>query len=55
MRKERLSEQDESFEDLLADLENSRRTIEKEQQEIAAYKREVRSSETEIRAKTRTP
>ena len=38
--KERLSEQDESFEDLLADLENSRRTIEKEQQEIAAYKRE---------------
>ena len=37
----RLSEQDESFEDLLTDLESSRRTIEKEQEEIAAYKREL--------------
>ena len=35
--KEHLSEQDESFEDLLSDLETSRRTIEKEQAEIAAY------------------
>lgn len=39
--KKRLSEQDISFEDLLSDLEASRRTIEKEQQEIAAYKREA--------------
>ncbi len=36
-----LSEQDESFEDLLTDLEVSRRTIEKEQDEIAAYRREL--------------
>ena len=36
--KKRLSEQDVSFEDLLSDLEASRRTIEKEQAEIAAYK-----------------
>ena len=39
--KSHLSEQDESFEDLLADLETSRRTIEKEQAEIASYKREI--------------
>lgn len=39
--KRHLSEQDESFEDLLADLETSRRTIEKEQDEIAAYRREL--------------
>lgn len=30
-----------SFEDLLSDLEASRRTIEKEQAEIAAYKKEA--------------
>ena len=39
--KKRLSEQDVSFEDLLRDLEASRRTIEKEQAEIAAYKKEA--------------
>ena len=39
--KKRLSEQDVSFEDLLGDLEASRRTIEKEQAEIAAYKKEA--------------
>ena len=39
--KKRLSEQDVSFEDLLSDLEASRRTIEKEQEEIAAYKKEA--------------
>ena len=49
--KERLSEQDESFEDLLADLENSRRTIEKEQQEIAAYKREVEALKQKLEQK----
>lgn len=37
----RLSEQDESFEDLLTDLEAGRRTIEKEQAEIASYRREL--------------
>ena len=39
--KKRLSEQDVSFEDLLGDLETSRRTIEKEREEIAAYRREA--------------
>ena len=39
--KKRLSEQDVSFEDLLSDLEASRRTIEKEREEIAAYRREA--------------
>lgn len=39
--KKRLSEQDVSFEDLLSNLEASRRTIEKEQAEIAAYKKEA--------------
>lgn len=45
----RLSEQDESFEELLTDLEASRRTIEKEQSEIASYRRELErlKSETE--------
>lgn len=43
-----LSEQDESFEDLLTDLESSRRTIEKEQAEIAAYKREVERLKQEM-------
>lgn len=39
--RKRLSEQDISFEDLLTDLEMSRRTIEKEREEIAAYRRET--------------
>lgn len=38
-----LSEQSESFEDLLADLESSRRTIEQEQEEIREHKEEIRS------------
>lgn len=38
-----LSEQSESFEDLLADLESSRRTIEQEQEEIRGHKEEIRS------------
>ncbi len=39
--KTHLTEQDESFEDLLTDLETSKRTIQKEQDEIAAYKQEL--------------
>ena len=49
--KSHLSEQDESFEDLLTDLETSRRTIEKEQAEIAAYKREIEGLKRELHAK----
>lgn len=39
--RKRLSEQDVTFEDLLTDLETSRRTIEKEREEIAMYKQEA--------------
>lgn len=49
--KTHLSEQDESFEDLLTDLETSRRTIEKEQAEIASYKRELEQLKTETEQK----
>ncbi len=49
--KKRLSEQDASFEDLIADLENSRRIIEKEREEIQAYKREVEALKSKIKKK----
>jgi len=39
--KKRITEQDVAFEDLLSDLETSRVTIEKEQQEIATYRAEI--------------
>ena len=47
----RLTEQDESFEDLLTDLETSRRTIEKEQETIASYKREIERLKQETEKK----
>ncbi len=49
--KTHLTEQDESFEDLLTDLETSRRTIEKEQEEIASYKRELERLKAETQQK----
>lgn len=49
--KTHLTEQDESFEDLLTDLEASKRTIQKEQDEISAYKRELERLKTEVRQK----
>ncbi len=49
--KTHLTEQDESFEDLLTDLETSKRTIQKEQDEIAAYKRELERLKTEVSKK----
>lgn len=49
--KQRLSEQDVSFEDLLTDLETSKRTIEKEQEAIASYKREVESLKIQAKQK----
>lgn len=49
--KERISEQDQSFEDLLADLEQSRKTIEKEQAEIAGYRREMEKLKAELTEK----
>ena len=39
--RERLTEQDISFEDLLTDLETSKRTIEKEREEISALRKEA--------------
>ena len=49
--KMRLSEQDISFEDLLTDLETSKRTIEKEQDEIQAYRREMERMKAQLRQK----
>ena len=49
--KRHLSEQAESFQDLLADLETSRRTIEKEQDEIASYRRELERLKNEASQK----
>ena len=46
-----LTEQDESFEDLLTDLETSKRTIQKEQEEIAAYRRELERLKSETKEK----
>ena len=47
--KKRLSEQDVSFEDLLTDLETSKRTIEKEQEEIARLKKEAEDLKTQAK------
>ena len=47
----RISEQDESFEDLLSDLEHSRITIEKEQEELARYKAEAASLKAQLENK----
>lgn len=41
LAKEHITEEEESFEDLLADLEASRKTIEAERAEIASYKKEI--------------
>lgn len=46
-----ISEQDENFEDVLADLETSRKTIEKEQLEIQSYKAEIESLKTKLTQK----
>ncbi|MDO5425598.1 MAG: endonuclease MutS2 [Eubacteriales bacterium] len=50
--KSRLTEQDESFEDLLSDLEHSRVTIEKEQEELQRYKEEIKSLKAQLEQKT---
>lgn len=49
--KAQLSEHDESFEDLLTDLEDSRRTIEKERAEIASYKRQIEQLKNQFEKK----
>lgn len=49
--KEQISEENESFEDLLTDLEQSRVTIENERNEIAAYKREIEQLKEQLKHK----
>lgn len=49
--KEHISEEDESFEDLLTDLEASRRTIESERSEIQRYKEEIESLKKKLEQK----
>lgn len=49
--KRHITQDKESFEDLLANLENSRLTIEKEQAEIESYKREVQSLKERLESK----
>jgi len=49
--KTHLTEQDESFEDLITDLENSRVTIEKEREEIDRYKQEIQTLKKRLEQK----
>ncbi|MDO4338932.1 MAG: endonuclease MutS2 [Eubacteriales bacterium] len=49
--KEQISEQDESFEDVLTSLENSRVTIENERLEIERYKREIETLKQQLEEK----
>lgn len=46
-----ISEEKESFEDLIADLENSRITIEKEEADIRSYKEEIETLKKKLEAK----
>ena len=49
--KEQISEQDESFEDVLTSLENSRITIENERAEIEQYKKEIEALKEKLESK----
>ena len=49
--KRHITQDKESFEDLLANLENSRLTIEKEQAQIESYKREVQALKARLESK----
>lgn len=49
--KKRIGEQDKSFEDLISDLNHSRITIEKEQEEISAYKEQIQKLKAELTMK----
>lgn len=49
--KKHITQDKESFEDLLANLENSRLTIEKEQAEIETYKREIQTLKERLESK----
>ena len=49
--KTHLSAKDENFEDMIAELEHSRITLEKEQMEIQSYKEEIRKLRNELQRK----
>jgi len=49
--KEQIGKEEKSFEDVIADLEQSRITVEKEQQEIAKYKENIRTLQEHLRQK----
>lgn len=49
--KHHITEDKESFEDLISDLENSRRTIEKEREEIAEYKEKIKTHQNALEKK----
>ena len=49
--REQIGKEDKSFEDVIADLEASRITIEKEQREIAEYKERIRTLQEQLKAK----
>ena len=49
--KSRITESEANFEDLIADLENSRTTIEREQEEINAHKREIAALKQKLEKK----
>ena len=49
--KEQIGKEEKTFEDVIADLEQSRITIEKERQEAAQYKEKVRTLEEQLRQK----
>lgn len=49
--KEQISKEDESFEDVIANLEESRLTIEREQKELAEYKDRIRTLQEQLKNK----
>lgn len=49
--KEQIGKEEKSFEDVIADLEQSRVTIEKEQREIAEYKERIRTLQDQLEKK----
>ncbi len=49
--KEQISQEDETFEDVLSSLEESRKTIESERKELASYKEEIKTLKEQLEEK----
>lgn len=49
--KEQISQEDETFEDVLSNLEESRKTIESEREELASYKEEIKTLKEQLEEK----